>query len=111
MEEITSQQTEIIDKISPIPLSLKISSTGEVNVTGDLLTEDLQPILDNSQIKYQLYLNHQRELVRESNLTSLYIGCIFSAMIGIAVFCCFNQASKNQNLQQSLQVQNYDTHG
>jgi hypothetical protein len=109
MEEITPQLTQIIDKISPIPLSLKISNTGEVNVTGDWLTEDLQPILDNSYLKYQLYLKHQKELVRESNLTSLCIGGIFSALIGIAVFCCFNQAPKN--LQQSLQVQNYGTHG
>jgi hypothetical protein len=104
MAENQHQLTETIHKISPIPLTLKISNQGEIDVKGDIATEDLQPILDNSFLRYQLYLNHQKELDRENNLTAIYIGCIFSFLIALAVFCAFNQTPKNQNFQQSLEV-------
>lgn len=98
---------ELIHKTSPIPLSLKISNTGEIDVKGDIKNDDLQPILDNSFLRYQLYLNHQKELERENNLTAIYIGCIFSFLIAISVFCAFNQVPKNQNFQQSLEATNH----
>lgn len=111
MEENTPQLTEIIHKISPLPLSLRISNTGEVDVKGDIPSEELQPILDNSFLRYQLYLNHQKELERENNLTAIYIGCIFSFLVALAVFCAFNQSPKSQNFQQSLEVTNHGING
>lgn len=110
MAENHTHTQELIQKISPIPLKLEISDKGNLSVNGDIKTDDLQPILDSSYLRYQLYLNHQKEMVRESNLTAIYIGCIFSTLIGIAVFCAFNQTPKNQNFQQSLEV-NYGING
>ena len=99
-------QTEIINKISPLPLSLKISNTGNIDVKGDVKGDDLQTILDISHLRYQLYLNHQRQLDRENNLTVIYIGFIFSFLVALAVFCVFNQSPK---FQQSLEVQSYES--
>jgi hypothetical protein len=101
-------KTELLQKISPLTLSLKISNTGELDVKGDIPTDELQPILDNSFLRYQLYLKHQKELEKENNLTVLYIGFIFSFLLGLAVFCAFNQSPKSNNFQQSLEV---TTHG
>ncbi|MFM6002245.1 MAG: hypothetical protein ACKPB7_03035 [Sphaerospermopsis kisseleviana] len=109
MEENHTHTQELIQKISPIPLNLQISNTGDLKVTGAIPTEELQPILDNSFLRYQLYLNHQKELDRENNLTAIYIGFIFSFLIAIAVFCAFNQSPKN-NYQQSFEV-NHERNG
>ncbi|MFM6157020.1 MAG: hypothetical protein ACKPE3_29165, partial [Sphaerospermopsis kisseleviana] len=100
---------ELIQKISPIPLNLEISDNGNLSLNGDINQDDLQPILDNSFLRYQFYLNHQKELDRENNLTAIYIGCVFSFLIAIAVFCAFNQSPKN-NYQQSFEV-NHERNG
>ncbi|MFM6155068.1 MAG: hypothetical protein ACKPE3_19070 [Sphaerospermopsis kisseleviana] len=102
---------ELIQKISPIPLNLQISNTGDLKVSGDINQEELQPILDTSFLRYQLFLNQQKELDRESNLTAIYIGCIFSFLISLAVFCAFNQSPKSHNFQQSFEVRNHERNG
>ena len=96
MEEIKPTQ-EILNKISPLPLTLEISDNGNLKLNGDINSDDLQPILDNSFLRYQLYLNHQKNLERENNLISVYIGLIFSFLIGLSVFCCLNLQSQTQS--------------
>ena len=96
MAEIKSTQ-EILNKISPLPLTLEISDNGNLKLNGDINSDDLQPILDNSFLRYQIFLNHQKNLERENNLISIYIGIIFSVLFGLSIYCCFNLQSQTQS--------------
>ena len=102
MEE-THLQTKL--KVSrQIPqFSLDISSQGDLKVSGDTVPEQLQAILDSSHLRVSLYQKHQEYLQREADRTALYIGFIFSGLIGLSIFCLFNQSPKNA-LIHSLEV-------
>lgn len=101
------QLQETLQKISPIPLRLEISENGNLSVNGDIANDDLQPILDNSFLRYRLYLDHQKTLARENNLTAIYIGLVFSILLGLLTFCLFSP--KQQQLQSK--GLNYEHHG
>ena len=109
MEEAQIEKHEILQKISPQQLNLKISNTGEIALQGDIKSDDLQAILDSSYLRNKLYLKHQKQLDHESNLTAIYIGLVFSSLIGLTCFCLFNQSPKNQNYQSG--VINYVVNG
>lgn len=114
MEELQLKTLETLQKISHPPLSLKISNQGEVNIEGDIASEDLQAILDSSYLRNSLYLEHQKQLNRESNLMVFCIGIIFSSLIGLMCFCALNQSPKYQNYrtyQQSLGVKSHEFNG
>ena len=111
MEELQLKTLEPLQKISRPSLSLKISNQGELDLQGDIATDDLQTILDASYLRNSLYLEHQKQLDRESNLMVLYIGLIFSTLVGLICFCALNQSSKYTNYQQSLGVQNHEFNG
>ena len=111
MEETQIATQEILHKISRPPLNLRISNQGEIDIKGDINSTDLQIILDASYLKTNLYLEHQKQLDRESNLMVLYIGLIFSGLIGLIAFCFFNQSPKYQNYrtyQQSYRIENHE---
>ena len=91
MEE-NQLQTKL--KLSP-QFSLDISSKGDLKVTGEVLPTELQTILDSSHLRASLYQKHQEYLQREADRTALYIGFIFSGLIGLSIFCLFNQSPKN----------------
>jgi hypothetical protein len=99
---------EPLQKISPPRFNLRISNQGEVDLQGDIDSEDLQAILDSSHLRNSLYLEHQKQLIRESNLTVIYIGLVFSALIGLIAFCLLNQTSK---YQQSQGIENHVING
>ena len=109
MEEAQIKTLEPLQKISP-QFNLKISNTGEIALQGDILSDDLQAILDSSHLRNKLYLDHQKQLDHESNLMVVYIGLIFSTLVGLACFCLFNQ-SPQPHTYQSLGVSNYVDHG
>ena len=111
MEETQLKTLEPLQKISPPQLNLKISNTGEIDLQGDIKSDDLQAILDSSHLRNKLYLKHQKQLDRESNLTVCYIGLIFSTLVGLIAFCLLNQSPKYPTYQQSLGVSNYVDHG
>ena len=114
MEELQLKTLEPLQKISRPSLNLRISNQGEIDLQGDVASEDLQAILDSSYLRNSLYLEHQKQLDRESNLMVLYIGLIFSSLIGLISFCALNQSPKYQNYrtyQQSLGVQNHEFNG
>ena len=111
MEEAQIEKHEILQKISAPQFNLRISSTGEVDIKGDIKSDDLQAILDSSHLRNKLYLKHQKQLDRESNLTVCYIGLIFSTLVGLIAFCLLNQSPKYPTYQQSLGVSNYVDHG
>lgn len=100
---------ETPQKISP-QFNLKISNTGEIDIKGDIKSDDLQAILDSSHLRSKLYLEHQKHLDHESNLMVVYIGLVFLALIALACFCLFNQSPK-PHTYQSLGVSNYVANG
>jgi hypothetical protein len=87
MEETQIKTLETLQKISPPQFNLRISNQGEVDVRGDVKSDDLQAILDISHLRNKLYLDHQKHLDHESNLMIIYIGLIFSSLIGLTCFC------------------------
>lgn len=109
MEETQIQVQETLQKTSP-KLNLRISSRGDLDLQGDVNSTDLQTILDASHLRNKLYLEYQEHFDRESNATVLYIGLIFSSLIGLMCFCAINQSSKS-TYQQSLGVQNHVVNG
>lgn len=111
MAENQLEVQEIIHKISRPPLNLRISKQGELDLQGDISSDDLQTVLDASYLKSTLYLEHQKQLDRESNLMVIYIGLIFSTLIGLICFCALNQSSKYQNYQQSYRIGNHEFNG
>lgn len=86
-------------------LRLKISNRGEIDLQGEIKSDDLQNILDAAHLKNQIYLDHQKYLDRENNLMILYIGLIFSTLVGLICFCALNQSP---TYQQSLGAIHYD---
>ena len=110
MEETQIKTLEALQKISRPQFNLKISNTGEIDLQGDIKGEDLQAILDSSHLRNKLYLKHQKQLDRESNLVVCYIGLIFSTLVGLTCFCLFNQSPK-PHTYQSLGVINHVHNG
>jgi hypothetical protein len=109
MEE-TQVETQLqLQKISP-QFNLKISNTGEIDIKGDIKSDDLQAILDSSYLRNKLFLKHQKQLDHESNLMVIYIGLVFSTLVGLTCFCLFNQSPKSHTYQ-SLGVSNYVHNG
>ena len=94
MEEAQIEKHEILQKISAPQFNLRISNTGEIDLHGDIKSDDLQSILDSSHLRNKLYLEHQKQLDRESNLVAIYIGLVFSTLIGLTCFCLLNQSPK-----------------
>ena len=111
MAEAQLEVQEIIHKISRPSFNLKISNQGEIDIQGDVNSDDLQTILDASYLRNSLYLEHQKQLDRESNLMVLYIGLIFSTLVGLICFCALNQSPKYTNYQQSQGVKTYVING
>ena len=114
MAETQLEVQEIIHKISRPQFNLKVSNQGEIDLQGDIASEDLQAILDSSYLRNTLYLEHQKQLDRESNLMVIYIGLIFSTLIGLICFCALNQSSKYQNYhtyQHSYRIENHEFNG
>jgi len=110
MEETRIETQEILHKISPPQFNLRISNTGEVDIKGAVKSDDLQAILDSSHLRNKLYLEYQKHLDHESNLMVIYIGLVFSSLIGLTCFCLFNQ-SPQPHTYQSLGVSNYVNYG
>jgi len=98
MVEITNQK---LHQKSRIPLNLRLSDTGNLHVQGDIKPEDLQSILDCSQLRLKICQEHEQRLNRENNLAAIYIGLIISSVLGLSIFCLFNQAPKIQ-IQSSI---------
>ena len=111
MAETQLEVQEIIHKISRPQFNLKISNQGEIDIQGDIDSIDLQMVLDASYLKSSLYLEHQKQLDRESNLMVIYIGLIFSSLIGLICFCALNQSQKYPTYQQSQGTQNHVYNG
>ena len=111
MEEPQLKTLELLQKISRPPLTLKISNQGELDLQGDINSDDLQTILDASYLKTNLYLEHQKQLDRESNLMVIYIGLIFSSLIGLICFCALNTNQKYRTYQHSQRIQNHEFNG
>jgi hypothetical protein len=101
MEETQIETLKPLQKISPPQFNLRISNTGEIDLRGDIKGEDLQAILDSSHLRNKLYLKHQKQLDRESNLMVCYIGLVFSTLVALTCFCLLNQSPKSQNYQSS----------
>ena len=101
--------TEIKEKLQMIESqtlnisNLRISSQGDLNLSGKIKTDELQMILDDSLVKSRNYLEYQKYIDSEMNKSSIIIGLIFSSLIGLIVFCLFNQ-SKSIPSNQSLGV-------
>jgi hypothetical protein len=110
MEEPQIKTLETLQKISPKQFKLRISNQGEIDLRGDIKSDDLQAILDSSHLRNKLYLEHQKQLDHESNLMIVYIGLVFSSLIGLTCFCLFNQSPKTHTYQ-SLGVPSYVDHG
>ena len=111
MAESQIEVQEILHKISHPQFNLKISNQGEIDIQGDINSDDLQAILDSSYLRNSLYLEHQKRLDRESNLMVIYIGLIFSTLVGLICFCALNTNQKYSTYQQSLGVKNYEFNG
>jgi hypothetical protein len=110
MEETQIKTLEPLQKISPTQFKLRISNQGEIDIKGDIKSDDLQAILDSSHLRNKMFLEHQKHLDHESNLMIVYIGLVFSTLVGLTCFCLFNQSSKNHTYQ-SLGVPSYVDHG
>ncbi len=110
MEKTQVKTLEPLHKISPPQLNLRISNTGEIDLRGDIRSDDLQAILDSSHLRNKLYLEHQKHLDHESNLMVIYIGLIFSILVGLTCFCLLNQSPKTHTYQ-SLGVSNHVYYG
>ena len=114
MEELQLKTLEPLHKISRPQFNLKLSKQGEIDLQGDINSDDLQAILDSSYLRNSLYLEHQKQLDRESNLMVVYIGLIFSSLIGLMCFCALNQSPKYQNYrtyQHSYRIENHEFNG
>ena len=111
MDQPQIEVQEIIHKISRPQFNLKISNRGEIDLQGDVNSIDLQAILDSSYLRNSLYLEHQKQLDRESNLMVLYIGVIFSTLVGLICFCALNTNQKHPTYQQSLGVKSHEFNG
>jgi hypothetical protein len=110
MEQTQVETLKPLQKISPPQFNLRISNSGEVDIKGDIKGEDLQVILDSSHLRNKLYLEHQKQLDHESNLMVIYIGLIFSTLVGLTCFCAMNQSQKPHTYQSSG-VSNYVVNG
>jgi hypothetical protein len=110
MEETQLNTLEALQKISRPHINLRISNSGEIDLRGDIDSEDLQSILDSSHLRNKLYLDHQKQLDRDSNLMAIYIGLVFSSLIALTCFCLLNQSPKNHTYQ-SLGAINYVVNG
>jgi hypothetical protein len=110
MEETQVETLKPLQKISRPQFDLRISSTGEIALRGDIDSEDLQSILDSSHLRNKLYLDHQKQLDHESNLMVIYIGLVFSTLVGLTCFCAMNQSQK-PHTYQSLGVINHVHNG
>jgi hypothetical protein len=108
MEETQIKTLETLQKISP-QFNLKISNQGEIDIKGEIKSDDLQAILDSSQLRNKLYLDHQKHLDHETNLMVIYIGLVFSTLVGLTCFCLFNQSPKTNTYQ--LGVSSYVYYG
>jgi len=106
MEQTQVETLKPLQKISPPQFNLRISNTGEIDLRGDIKGEDLQAILDSSHLRNKLYLKHQKQLDRESNLMVCYIGLVFSTLVALTCFCLLNQSPKSQNYQTSVDPNN-----
>jgi hypothetical protein len=109
MEKTQIKTLEPLQKISPPQFKLRISNTGEIDLRGDIGSDDLQTILDSSHLRNKLFLEHQKHLDHESNLMVIYIGLVFSTLVGLTCFCLFNQSPKTNTYQ--LGVSNYVHNG
>jgi hypothetical protein len=92
------EKLQMIDSQTSNISNLRISNRGEVSLSGNLKTDELQMILDDSQIKSKNYLEYQKYIDSELNKSSIIIGLIFSSLIGLIAFCFFNQSQKIQKL-------------
>ena len=110
MEETQLNTLEALQKISRPHINLRISNSGEIDLQGDIKGEDLQSILDSSHLRNKLYLDHQKQLDRESNLMVCYIGLVFSTLVALTCFCLLNQSPK-PHTYQSLGVSIYVHNG
>jgi hypothetical protein len=72
-----------------IPFSLKISEKGEINLKNatEITPDNLNTILDASNIRQRIYQQHQADLSAESNKTAMTLGVMFAATIGLLTFC------------------------
>jgi hypothetical protein len=109
MEETQIKVIDPLQKISRPQFNLRISNSGEVDIKGDIRSDDLQAILDISHLRNKLYLKHQKQLDHESNLMVIYIGLVFSTLVALTCFCLLNQSPKNHTYQ-SLGAINYVHH-
>jgi hypothetical protein len=96
--QIIKEKLQMIDSQTSNISNLRISNQGEVSLSGNLKTDELQMILDDSQIKSKNYLEYQKYIDSELNKSSIIIGLIFSSLIGLIAFCFFNQSPKIQKL-------------
>ncbi len=110
MEETQLETLKPLQKISRPHINLRISNSGEVDIKGDIRSDDLQAILDSSHLRNKLYLDHQKQLDHESNLMAIYIGLIFSSLIALTCFCLLNQSPKSHTYQ-SLGAINHVVNG
>ena len=101
MEETQIKTLETLQKISRPHINLRISNSGEIDLQGDIKGEDLQSILDSSHLRNKLYLEHQKQLDHDSNLMVIYIGLVFSTLVGLTCFCAMNQSQKPHTYQSS----------
>jgi hypothetical protein len=110
MEETQIETLKPLQKISRPHINLRISNSGEVDIKGDIRSDDLQAILDSSHLRNKLFLEHQKQLDHESNLMVCYIGLVFSTLVALTCFCLFNQSPKSHTYQ-SLGVINHVVNG
>jgi hypothetical protein len=95
--QIIKEKLQMIEDYQTSNISnLRISNQGEVTLSGNLKTDELQMILDDSQIKSKNYLEYQKYIDSEMNKSSIILGLIFSSLIGLIAFCFFNQSPKIQ---------------
>jgi hypothetical protein len=93
------EKLQMIDSQTSNISNLRITNQGDVSLSGNLKTDELQMILDDSQTKSKNYLEYQKYIDSEMNKSSIIIGLIFSSLIGLIAFCFFNQSPKSQNYQ------------
>ena len=86
-----------IQNLSPITIqpSLQISEKGELRLVGKI-PDNIQPILDATQLQSREYRRHQERLSRDSNLMSIYFGVIFSIVVGLIIFSICNVKTQPQ---------------
>jgi hypothetical protein len=96
--------TQKLQQKLKIPFSLRLSDTGEINLKGDIKPEHLQAVLDASQLRLKICQEHEERLNRENNLAAIYIGFIVSSLLGLSIFCLFNQSPKVQTQSSIIGV-------